>query len=103
MTDFTPIHCLTTDANISTWGKCITDTIFWGQPLLFGLTVFVFLALLAWKTRLPNTVSLMFAVIASYSLYLMQPETTYFIMFLVSVLAILAWTGYAITQRLQVR
>jgi len=59
--------CEYMDGNISTWGGCLIDGFFYGNPLIYSVTAFVFFILAAHALKVPGPLSIPLGIILVFS------------------------------------
>jgi membrane-bound ClpP family serine protease len=64
------VTCSFVDENVATWGQCLTDTVFFGDPNLMAIVVIGFYAVFMYKANLPGALALPIAALLSLGLYL---------------------------------
>lgn len=95
------IACQFVDGNISTWGQCFQETLFFGDSLIFGIFILLILALVIWRTRLPGAVALPVGMLAAMGLYAGTNQAEYLFLVLLGAFASFGWMGYALYNRLK--
>ena len=54
--------CALVDQNISTWGSCLTNTIFLGDPTIATIGILGIMIFIAYKLNIPHETSLMLGI-----------------------------------------
>jgi len=56
------------DGNISTWGNCLIDGFFLGNPLIYIFVAFVFFLFAVYKFKVPGALSIPLGIILIFSM-----------------------------------
>lgn len=67
--------CTLVDANISTWGACLTDAAFLGNVVLAEMFFYLIAAMVVYKMRLPGTMILPMGTLFTVALFAMSQDS----------------------------
>ena len=90
------IYCQGLDANVSTWGQCLLETAFFGEPIIMGIVTYAMFALAIWQFNLPGILALPLGVLISISMYLMNPAPIYFTLLVVALMVNFAYVAMVV-------
>jgi len=97
------IYCSGIDTNISTWGQCIVETAFFGDPLIFGISLYALFGLMMYNFNLPGVLALPVGLLLSVAMYLMSPSPVYFVILALAVVANFAFVAMVLMNRWNIR
>jgi hypothetical protein len=92
--------CTAVSENMSTWGACLQEGIFFNDAVLMAFTLYLLIGIIVWRLRLPGEMILVFGLLCSYGMYLMNPVPAVFIVFVLAAVLALASFAYILVKRL---
>ena len=96
------LACGAVDANLSTWGLCFQETIFFNSAIIFGIFIFAFFAIMIWRLRLPGVLALPVGLMVAMALYVSNTgSSTFLSILLIAIVAAFSWVAYAIYKWLR--
>lgn len=91
--------CLAVDANVGTWGKCLMDVAFFGDPALMAIALLAAYGFIMWRLNIPGELALPFGMLLLWGMQIITPEPAIFVLALAATVIALGYVGISFANR----